>query len=211
MAKGDGRGGNHGGAGNGRRPAHEIGPADITLGRLILLAREGNRQAVRDELAQISESEIVLGRAAQCVRAGSLQSAIKILDGEFLRVFGEGADADVRVRQAERNARLQARRDENTPLADTGLPARIVNGLEFVFDCITAGDVCRFSAEELMLSRRGGNIGPVAIKQIRAELAKLGLALRGEDVPATAGIADTSDDDATDGGESDSDESDDSL
>jgi hypothetical protein len=167
MAKGDGPGGNN----RSDSPPNDIGPADILLGRLILLAREGNRQAVREALGRVSEAEIVLARAAQCVRKGAMQSAIGILDREFKRVFGddegEGSDGDgangdgiskakylVRQRRPDYRGGVGRGVPENMPVAELDLPLQVVNLLEENLGIITVGDLCKFTPEEIMACRR---------------------------------------------------------
>lgn len=193
MAKGDGRGGNHGGSKNGNCPAHDVGPADIELGRLILLAREGNRQAVRERLAKVSRAEIVLARAAQCVKAGALQSAIGVLERSFAEIFGDGADPDVRRPQRESSRGNYPKGSQlNTPIAELGLPVRIVNALEKGFEAIYVAELCKYSAAELDSSQRGrgSSIGPVGLRQIRQALAEIGCVLRGEELPRECPVAD---------------------
>lgn len=196
MAKGDGRGGNHGGSRNGSRAAHDIGSADIELGRLILLAREGNRQAVREGLAKVSRAEIVLARAAQCVQAGALQSAIGVLERSFAEVFGDGDDPDVRRPQRESSRGNYPKGSQlNMPVAELGLPVRIVNTLEREFEAIYVSGLCKYSAEELggQQRGRGNSIGPVGLRQIRQALAEIGCVLRGEELPKQCPVASVDD------------------
>ena len=187
MAKGDGRGGNHGGAGNGDQSAHEVGPADIELGRVILLAREGNRHAVREALGRVSDAAITLACAAQCARKGALQSALRILEREFDKRFGEGEIGQVRPRQCDAPSRSCWKPNPgNTPIAELGLPVRVVNTLESALGAIYVDQLCKFSAAEVGGSNlgRGNCLGALGLKQIRRALASVGRALRGETVGA---------------------------
>ena len=175
MAKGDGPGGNN----RSDSPPNDIGPADILLGRLILLAREGNRAAVRAALEQVSEAEIVLARAAQCVRKGAMQSAIGILDREFPRRFGtnfstQGGNAN-QVRGRKPDTTLHAAKPINLPLSDLKLPLRVLNSLERSLGAVTVGDLLKFTPEDIIAARQLGRGG---FDLICSELAKLGLKVR---------------------------------
>ncbi len=188
MPEGDGRGGNHARGEEMAKPSSEVGPADVLLCRLILLAREGNRQAVREALEKISEAEILIGRAALCVKRGALQSAVRILEREFPERFGEEDHVSRRsggkakpgciVRAPQRHAPGGKAVPVNMPLAELeqlGLPIRLINDLERGLGVVTLGDLLKFQPEHVVAVP---NVGQASWIQIREALAKLGLKVR---------------------------------